>query len=113
MSSSILDKAALLGLFLPKTVEKDVPGVGSVLLRELSAPEVSDIRESCKAEGAKKSDFGFLLAIASVVDGDGQPMFSSDDLNSLRGAAQSRIGELVAAVMEVNGFHVKENAEKN
>jgi len=107
-----LDKAALLALFAPKIIDQNVPGIGTVRLRELSAPEVSDIREACKTE-AQKADFGFLLVIASVVDGAGAPAFTADDLPVLRTSAQSRIGELVSAVMAVNGFSVKEDAAKN
>lgn len=107
-----LDKAALLSLFAPKVVERDVPGVGAVRMRELSAPEVSDIRESCKTE-AQKADFGFLLIIASVVDDNNDPVFVQADLPVLRSSAQSRIGELVTSVMSANGFSVKEDAAKN
>lgn len=107
-----LDKAALLALFAPKIIDQDVPGIGAVRLRELSAPEVSDIREACKTD-AQKADFGFLLVIASVVNHNAQPMFSTADLPDLRASAQSRIGELVSAVMAVNGFSVKEDAAKN
>jgi len=107
-----LDKAALLALFAPKIIDRDVPGVGTVRLRELSAPEVSDLREACKTE-AQKADFGFHLVIASVVDDTGTPTFTAADLPALRASAQSRVGELVSAVMTVNGFSVKEDAAKN
>lgn len=107
-----LDKASLLALFAPKIIDQNVPGIGVVRLRELSAPEVSEIREACKTE-AQKADFGFQLVIASVVDGEGKPTFSAADLPVLRSSAQSRIGELVSAVMAVNGFSVKEDAAKN
>ncbi|EXI77112.1 MAG: hypothetical protein AW10_04006 [Candidatus Accumulibacter appositus] len=107
-----LDKSALLALFAPKIIDQDVPGIGAVRLRELSAPEVSDIRETCKTE-SQKADFGFLLVVASVVDDQGEPAFTAEDLPALRASAQSRIGELVTAVMAVNGFTVKEDAAKN
>ena len=107
-----LDKSALLALFAPKIIDQDVPGVGLVRLRELSAPEVSDIRAACKTD-AQKADFGFHLVIASVVDDTGAPTFATADLPALRASAQSRIGELVSAVMAVNGFSVKEDAVKN
>ncbi len=107
-----LNKASLLALFAPKIIDQDVPGIGLVRLRELSAPEVSDIRDACKTD-AQKADFGFLLVIASVVDDDGSQTFTSIDLPMLRASAQSRIGELVTAVMAVNGFSVKEDAAKN
>jgi len=107
-----LDKSALLALFAPKIIDRDVPGVGTIRLRELSAPEVSDIREACKTD-AQKADFGFLLVVASVVDQNAEPTFTAADLPALRASAQSRIGELVTAVMAVNGFSVKEDAAKN
>ncbi|GEM_PF-2868900 len=107
-----LYKSALLAIFAPKIIAQDVPGVGTVRLRELSAPEVSDIREACKTE-AQKADFGFLLVIASVVDDADQPTFTAADLPALRASAQSRIGELVSAVMAVNGFSIQEDAAKN
>ena len=107
-----LDKTSLLALFAPKIIDQDVSGVGAVRLRELSAPEVSDIREACKTE-AQKADFGFLLVVASVVDENGDSTFTASDLPALRASAQSRIGELVSAVMTVNGFSVKEDAAKN
>lgn len=107
-----LDKAALLALLAPQIIDRDVPGVGTVRLRELSAPEVSDLREACKTE-AQKADFGFHLVVASVVDDTGTPTFTAADLPALRASAQSRIGELVSAVMTVNGFSVREDAAKN
>jgi hypothetical protein len=54
-----------------------------------------------------------MLVIASVVDDTGAPTFTTADLPALRASAQSRIGELVSAVMAVNGFSVKEDAVKN
>ena len=107
-----LDKAALLALFAPQIIDRDVPGVGAVRLRELSAPEVSDLREACKTE-AQKADFGFHLVIASVVDDTGTPTFTAADLPALRASAQSRIGELVSAVMAVNGFSIQGDAARN
>ena len=107
-----LDKSELLARFAPQILDQDVPGIGVVRLRELSAPEVSELREQCKTD-AQKADFGFHLVIASVVDDEGHPTFTAADLPVLRASAQSRIGELVSAVMTVNGFSVKEDAAKN
>lgn len=107
-----LDKAALLALFAPKIIDKPVEGIGNVRLRELSAPEVSAIREACTPED-RRADFGLLLLIAALVDDAGAPVFTADDLPSIRGSAQVRISELVGVVMEVNGFRIKEDAVKN
>lgn len=106
-----LNKSDLLALFAPKIIDQDVPGIGPVRLRELSAPEVTTIRDAC--QGDKQGDFGFRLVITSVVDEAGAPEFTAEDLPILRQAAQSRIGELVAAVMRINGFIAKEGAAKN
>jgi hypothetical protein len=107
----IMDKAALLALFAPKIIEVDVPGIGLTRLRELSAPEVNDAREACAK--ADKSDFGLYLIIASVVDADDKPLFARADLDDLRKASQRTMGEMVTAVMEINGFQVKDAAPKN
>lgn len=113
-----LDKAALLALFAPKIIDQTITGIGPVRLRELSAPEISDIRESCKA-AEEKANFGFKLVIASLVNDDGQPVFAPSDLPALRTSAQARIESMVEAVMAVNGFKVastdiaKEVAVKN
>jgi hypothetical protein len=107
-----LDKASLLALFAPQVIPQTVDGVGEVRLRELSAPEVSDIRDACQAKDTK-ADFGFRLVIASVVNEDGQPIFNLSDLPDLRSKAQVRIGNLIEAVMKVNGFTVREDAAKN
>lgn len=106
-----MDKTALLALFQPKIIDVDVPGIGPLRLRELSAPEVSDAREACKDE--KKADFGLRLIIKSVVDEQGEPTFTLADLDSLRNASQRSMGELVTKVMEINGFQMKEGAAKN
>lgn len=112
---NVMTKEDLLGFFKPKIVERQV-GEGKVFFRELSAPEVSDLREACKTP-EKKADFGFHLVIASVVDADGKPVFSVDDLPMLRAGAQSRVGLVVEEVMKVNGFTIDkaaaEAAEKN
>lgn len=115
-TTAAYDKASLLAMFQPKIVSQPVAGVGSVLFRELSAPEVSDIRDLCQSKD-KKADFGFKLVIASLVDESGQPVFTDADLPSLRSSAQVRIGNLVTAVMAVNGFQLDakaaEDAAKN
>lgn len=107
-----LDKSAILNLLKPQIVKKSVKGFGDVALIELSAPEVTSLREACKDE-ATKADFGFRMVIASVVDEEGNRAFKEEDLPELRLAAQSRIGELVAAVMEVNGFSIANDAVKS
>ena len=106
-----MDKSALLALLAPKTITTDIDGIGPVALRELSAPEVSEIRESCK--GGQENDFGFRLVAASLVDDAGAPLFGADDFPSLRAASQRSMGALVAKVMEINGFTLKGDAEKN
>ncbi len=107
-----LDKLALLEIFKPKIIDSVVPGVGPVRLRELSAPEVSDIREVCKA-GKNEAEFGFRLVIAALVDDEDKPVFTADDLDTMRAASQRSIGALVVKVMEINGFTLKGDAEKN
>ena len=117
VDKGLLSKAARLSggelrALVPAEEVETAAEYGAGRIFELSAPEVSDLREACKTE-AQKADFGFHLVIASVVDDTGAPTFTANDLPTLRASAQSRIGELVSAVMAVNGFSVKEEAAKN
>lgn len=107
-----LDKTSILGLLKPQIINKSVVGFGEISLVELSAPQVTALRDACKDEETK-GDFGFRMVIASVVDAEGNKLFKEEDLPDLRAAAQSRIGELVSAVMEVNGFSIKVDDVKN
>lgn len=107
-----LDKTSILGLLKPQIISKDVAGFGNINLIELSAPQVTALRDACKDEETK-GDFGFRMVIASVVDAEGNKMFKEEDLPELRSSAQSRIGELVSAAMDVNGFSIKVDDVKN
>lgn len=107
-----LDKTTILGLLKPQIITKTVTGFGDVSLVELSAPQVTALRDACKDESTK-GDFGFRMVIAAVVDAEGNQLFKEDDLPELRAAAQSRIGELVSAVMDANGFSIKVDDVKN
>lgn len=105
-----MDKATILASLGKRTVVRDVTGVGPVRIRELSAPDVARIRD---ATGDKKEDFGFRLVLESVVGDDDTPVFTDADLDDLRAAAQSRIGALITAVLDINGFSADEQAAKN
>lgn len=107
---AMFSKDELLGFFKAGTVERTIGG-RKVLFRELSAPEVSDIRKACKANDST-DDFGFHLVIASLVDEGGNLVFTKDDLPALRAGAQGRIGQFVEAVMDVNGFVVTKAADE-
>ncbi len=107
-----LDKSSILNLLKPQILKKPVKGFGEINLIELSAPQVTALRDACKDEETK-ADFGFRMVIASVVDDQGTPVFKDADLPELRTSAQSRIGELVSAVMEANGFSVSADAVKS
>lgn len=106
-----LDKSSILNLLKPQIIKKPVTGFGEINLVELSAPQVTALRDACKDE-ATKADFGFRMVIASVVDEQGELLFKESDLPELRASAQSRIGELVSAVMEANGFSISNDAVK-
>lgn len=107
-----LDKSSILNLLKPQIIKKTVSGFGEINLVELSAPQVTALRDACKDE-ATKADFGFRMVISSVVDDQGEPLFKEADLPELRASAQSRIGELVSAVMDANGFSISNDAVKN
>ena len=57
-------------------------------------------------------EFSLRLIVACVVDAQGAPVFTDEDLPRLRKSARKRIKPLIDAVMRVNGFSL-ESETKN
>lgn len=97
-----LDKAALLAALTPTITDTEVEGFGAVRLRQVSVAESDRLRSVTK--DAKTPDFGLQLIIASMVDADGAPLLTADDLPTLQSASDMKIAKLVERVLEVNGY---------
>lgn len=101
-----IDKTALLAALACATVTATVDGFGTVNIRQVSVAENDAIRARIKAQGddAATSAFGLELLVASVVNDDGSPVFTTADLPALKQSAGRKIDKLVEAVLDANGY---------
>lgn len=97
------DKSALLAALKPVVKDVDVQGFGLVHIKQLSVSENDIVRAAAKPDGSP-SAFGLRLVLASVVDDEGQPVFTEADMQILGEASGTKIEALVNHVLEVNGF---------
>ena len=84
-------------------IERDLPGLGVVRIKQLSVAEYDDVRGRTKAD-APASEFGLALTAYALVDDAGHPLLSQGDLQPLRAAAGTKVDALVGAVLDVNGY---------
>jgi hypothetical protein len=105
------DKAALLAAMKPKTAQLSIDGFGDVGIMQLSVAEVEELRSVLKKDD-KTDQFGLSMVILSVVDSDGNRVFTDDDLPALRSASNAVMDALVGKTLEINGFK-KAADEKN
>lgn len=102
-SIRLTSRAALLAAAATTIVERDLDGLGTVRIKQLSIAEYDDVRARIKTD-APASEFGLALTAYALVDDDGAALFDAADLQPLRNAAGSRIDPLIGAVLEVQGF---------
>lgn len=95
--------AALLAATAAVVIERDLPGLGVVRIKQLSVAEYDDVRGRTKAD-APASEFGLALTAYALVDDAGHPLLSQGDLQPLRAAAGTKVDALVGAVLDVNGY---------
>ena len=100
-----IDKTALLAALACATKTINVDGFGDVTIRQITVAENDGIRASVKADpDAPHSSFGLQLLVASLVNDDGSPVLTAQDLPALRQAAGRKIDRLVEAVLDANGY---------
>lgn len=104
---SALTKAQLLAALAVQTQTVTVNGI-DVNIKTLSVAEIDDVRE--RLSGDKGSNFGLGMTAYAVVDEAGQPMFNIEDLTEMRALSSKPMGELIKAVLRVNGY--KDGSEK-
>lgn len=81
---SRLDRAAFLSKSALKRKDVDLPGMGTVSVRELSAGEVGEYAAKEKA-GGEEIDLLAWLFVRVVCDEHGKPLFSDSDLATVKG----------------------------
>lgn len=105
------DKAGLLVALKPKTAPLNIDGFGNVGIMQLSVAEVEELRSALKKDD-KTDQFGLSMVVLSVVDDDGNRVFTEDDVPELRSASNAVMDTLVGKTLEINGFR-KAADEKN
>lgn len=92
--------------------DKEIDGLGRFRIQTLTASEMIDL------EGKTDSEAGRLLAparviIAQCVDGDGNRVFSDNDIKRIMGLDSAQVLELCTACTEHRERLAEGNEEKN
>jgi hypothetical protein len=95
-------KLALIAALASVTKTVEIEGVGGISIHQISVVEADAIRAASKEKDGQ--EFGLRLVIASLVDIAGAPLFEEADLPMLQASADAKVGRIVEAVLEVNGF---------
>lgn len=106
MNTAQLLLAALAPAFMPATVE----GFGDLQIKQLTVAENDQVRALVKT-GAPASEFGLRMLLASVVDVDGNAVFTEEHLPALQSSGGYKVDALIKQVLEANGY--KGTPEKN
>lgn len=97
-----LDRAAILAASAPDFEDFDLPGVGKVRLRQLTAGDLLGLPDGEK--------HGAALVARALVDADGKRLFGDDDLDVVTTMRTAVFSKLVARIMAMN-FTAKDAAE--
>ena len=86
-----------------RSAEREIDGLGTVVVRELSMAEQSELAQAFKIAG---DDEGKLAAVACrlIAVGLAEPKLATDDVELLLNANARFITQLGAAVSEFNGL---------
>lgn len=103
---------------LSRTVKVDLPEMGTVMLRKLTAREVLELQAARGEETspAKMGPFMAKMVVLSVLEDDGRtPAFSAADEPTVQDWPADMLRVLVDRIMEVSGMtdRAPEQAEKN
>lgn len=101
----------------PRVEEVDLPGLGKVKVRGLTATErgrieslvvdVDPVTQSVRYNADKAAEMNILLAAYGLLDENGEPMFNPKDPNDLKALAEVDglvIGRIADKVRELSGM---------
>lgn len=108
MKTNNLKKTAFFAAIAPKTVASGIDGFS---IKELSVAEIDIIRKEMTAAGSPES-FGLRLVAMSVIDVNGEPVLTMDDIPALQQSSNDLVEKLTGKAVELNGF-IKAAAAKN
>lgn len=114
MSSTVLDRAAILGLSVVATVQPiDLPGLGRVHVRTMTGAERDRFEETQRT--VKLANFRGRFAAAVLCDAEGGRLFDDSDAGALGALPSTVLDKVYDAGSKLNGIgndHA-EAAEKN
>jgi hypothetical protein len=96
--------------------EVEVKALGAVLRFKVLTGEARDKFHELMGAGDKSaSHFEASIVAATVVNEDGSPMFSSEDVATLKASSATAVAEVAKVAMDVNriGVSAEEQAVKN
>lgn len=106
---TILDRAGLLAALAPRTQDVALPNGATARVRTISAADRIDI--AGKAMNDEKqvdaARYSALMVAASVVDADGNLVFTDADVDLLMGSPSGPFEALFGAVQDINGTGAK------
>lgn len=86
---------------------------GDVTIRQLTVGQREEIAQAAKQQ---KPGVGALMVVLSVVDEQGKPLFTKQDMAKLQSKSYAAVDRIVEAVLKHNGMKGDEaidEAEKN
>ena len=101
----MLSKEDILSAKDLKTKDVEVPEWGgAVRVRTMTGADRMKFQHLVSAKGKKESGVIEALLIAAVVDDNGEPLFSADDLAALQSKSTKAIQRVFEAAAELNGL---------
>lgn len=111
----MLTKEQLLAAVEPTTVVADVDGIGEIRVKVMDGYARDALQKTLQDQGTSDSVYFSALIVATVVDEAGAPMFTADEIDTLRGKSADLIRKIGIACTRVNalGDSQTKEAEKN
>jgi hypothetical protein len=107
-----MDKEAFFAANQPRIIEREVTGVdGTLRFKALSAADRDKLMDVAKRDSITTSEYEAAVVMVALVNEDGSPAFTSDDLDSLRGMGAHALTALAVAAVDVLGIGVTKQAE--
>lgn len=115
--NKILNRAEILGVDDLSFEDVPVPQWGgSVRVREMTGAERDEFHAAINAEGGRvPGKISAAVLVATCVDGDGNRMFTMEDMDIIRAKGAASLDVLSAVAVRINklGAAAVDDAEKN
>ncbi|MDR5761956.1 hypothetical protein [Caballeronia sp. LZ035] len=111
----MLTKEQLLSLGQPTVETVNVEGLGEIRVKVMDGFARDALQKTLQEQGTSDSVYFSAVIVATVVDDKGAPMFTTADLDTLRGMSAETVRRIGLACTKVNalGTSQAQEAEKN